>query len=331
MEHDRPTVKIGSPADLLTAVPYLLGFHPTDSLVIVILTGTRVSAVARGDLPEVWQSTEWAQAVAARQVDVAREVEADAVMIIGYGPADRVAGPVAALTGLMTAADLAVYDALRVTDGRYFSYQCQRPDCCPPEGVPFDPSTNHVAATAVLAGQNVLPDRAALVATVAPVDGPARQSVNQATFAAWRRREALAAARGWRAVVDAGRQALADTFARYATGTVLDDGELAWLTVLLANDAVTEAAVRDTDARSWHIDLWRDITRRAHPDLAGPPASLLAFAAWRSGDGALAQVAVDRALEADPAHPLARVIGEALEAGAPPSVADDWPPHTPNA
>ncbi|PSK63096.1 hypothetical protein B0E53_04965 [Micromonospora sp. MH33] len=76
--------------------------------------------------------------------------------------------------------------------------------------------------------------------------------------------------------------------------------------------------------------MWSDITRRAHPTLAAGPASLLAFAAWRCGNGALASVAVDRALAADPDYSLAHLIDQALRAGLPPSVLNGWPqPGTP--
>ncbi|PWR14884.1 DUF4192 domain-containing protein, partial [Micromonospora sicca] len=54
-------------------------------------------------------------------------------------------------------------------------------------------------------------------------------------------------------------------------------------------------------------------------------ASLLAFAAWRSGAGALASVAVDRALAANPTYSLAQLIDRALREGLPPSVLDGWP------
>ena len=72
---------------------------------------------------------------------------------------------------------LQVLDALRVTDGRWWSYLCTEPDCCPPEGRRYDPTANQVTASAVFAGQVALPDRAALVAQVAPVDGPARDAM----------------------------------------------------------------------------------------------------------------------------------------------------------
>jgi hypothetical protein len=69
----------------------------------------------------------------------------------------------------------------------------------------------------------------------------------------------------------------------------------------------------------WDLDVWREVVRRARPDLVAPPATLLALAAWRLGDGALAWVAVERALGTDPGYPLAQLIAEALARGLAPT------------
>ena len=61
--------------------------------------------------------------------------------------------------------------------------------------------------------------------------------------------------------------------------------------------------------------------------LRRPPACLLAVTAWQGGDGALANIALDRALADTPGYPMALLLRDALDAGAPPSVAT--PPPTP--
>jgi hypothetical protein len=81
---------------------------------------------------------------------------------------------------------------------------------------------------------------------------------------------------------------------------------------------------RITDDES-HVALWTDVLRRVEPELAAPPASLLAFAAWRTGQGALASVAVDRALRSTPGYSLARLMDEVLRHGVAPSKLDGWP------
>ena len=43
--------------------------------------------------------------------------------------------------------------------------------------------------------------------------------------------------------------------------------------------------------------------------------------AWQSGDGALANVALDRALADDPGYSMASLLRQVIAAGAPPSLA----------
>jgi Domain of unknown function (DUF4192) len=57
-----------------------------------------------------------------------------------------------------------------------------------------------------------------------------------------------------------------------------------------------------------------------HPSVAAP-ASLFAFVAWQSGNGALANVALDRALDDDPRYSMALLLRQVIDSGAPPSLA----------
>ncbi len=70
-----------------------------------------------------------------------------------------------------------------------------------------------------------------------------------------------------------------------------------------------------------HTRLWADLTRHARHGYIAAPASLLAFTAWQAGDGALANLAIDRALADDPGNSMARLIRTALPEDLPPSAA----------
>jgi hypothetical protein len=63
------------------------------------------------------------------------------------------------------------------------------------------------------------------------------------------------------------------------------------------------------------------VVRRAEPAYLPSPACLLAFTAWQSGNGALANVALDRALAVDPGYSMALLLRDTIDAGAPPSLA----------
>jgi Domain of unknown function (DUF4192) len=77
------------------------------------------------------------------------------------------------------------------------------------------------------------------------------------------------------------------------------------------------------DDAARHVDLWRDVVRRVPVELRAPAAALLGFAAWLSGNGALAWCAVDRAQEAQPGYGLAGLLTQALAGAVPPST---WRP-----
>ena len=70
-----------------------------------------------------------------------------------------------------------------------------------------------------------------------------------------------------------------------------------------------------------HLRLWTDLTRRAQPGYIAAPASLLAFTAWQGGNGALANVALDRALTDHPRYSMAQLLRDVIDAGTPPSMA----------
>ncbi|GIF71108.1 DUF4192 domain-containing protein [Asanoa siamensis] len=355
---EAPPITVRSCADLIASVPYLLGFYPTESIVVLAIVGDRVRFVARGDLPSAASVDEAAR----RLVAVLVRDTVDAIAIIGYGPSNAVTPIAEAVCVALRSTDITMLDVLRVQDGRYWSYVCANPNCCPPEGQPFDPTTTCVGAAAVYAGRVALPDREAVADSIAPVTGPDRAPMTEATARADARLTALvdrtraaadrgstrlrpmtpraagaavqANARVARALRAAGDEAVDDAADRYRAGGRLTDDEVAWLSVLLVHLPVRDHAWEHTTDDEWQVDLWSDVVRRVDPPLAAAPASLLAFAAWRVGLGALATIAVERALAVDPEYGLALMVDDVLEQCLPPSAmveAADRQRHSPSS
>ncbi|MFI7606805.1 DUF4192 domain-containing protein [Micromonospora sp. NPDC049366] len=330
---DHPRLAVRSPADLLAAVPYLLGFHPADSVVVVALRGRRIIFAARADLPHPADPAGPARHLAG----VVRRQRADAATVVGYGPAERVTPAVDAVRAALTGAGLVLLDALRVTGDRWWSYVCTESGCCPPQGRPYDPGASEVTASAVFAGQVALPDRAALVAQVASVEGAARTAMRQATADAERRLSRLIGRASGADLSEggplraAGLAAVRGALRRQRRRERLGDDEVAWLSLLLTHMPVRDHAWERTDGRDRDIALWTDVLRRAEPELIAAPACLLAFAAWRAGQGALAAVALERALAGHPDYSLALVLDDLLRRGVPPSELDGWPVFGPSA
>jgi hypothetical protein len=106
-------------------------------------------------------------------------------------------------------------------------------------------------------------------------------------------------------------------------GRFTADYEIARITVALRDLRVRDDAWARMDPghAEAHQRLWTDVVRRAQPGYVAAPAALLAFIAWQSGHGALANVALDRALADDPRYSMALLLRQVITAGAPPALA----------
>jgi hypothetical protein len=323
-------VQVGTPDGVLAVVPHLLGFHPSRSLVVLGVSGQRdqVTLAFRYDLPDPPDS-DLATDIAAHACAVLTREAVPAAIVVGYGPAELVSQAVDPLAGALLHAGVEIREVLRAEGGRYWSALCQDSGCCPADGVSFDPCSHPAAAVLNQAGLDAFPDRAALARTLEPAPGTARPT-RQATGRALRRVDKLitGAQRDGRdpaqALAEAGRNAVRVAIGQYRSGAqITDRGRLAFLAVVLADLRVRDDAWArmDPDYRGRHLRLWTDVVTGAAPEFVPAPASLLAFAAWQSGEGALANVAVERALAADPAYSMALLIAEAIHAGLPPSAA----------
>jgi Domain of unknown function (DUF4192) len=327
-----PSVRVGSPAAVLSVVPHLLGFVPSKSL-IVIGAGPpldRVHVTLRFDLPDP-PSPRVARDIAQHAVSVLTGQRQALAVAIGYGPGHLVTPFADAIRKAARHAGLELRDVLRVESGRYWSYLCRNPACCPPQGVPLDPG--HPAGAAMgAAGVPVLPDRTALAASIGPLGGITRTAMRDATRRAEVHVASLLtqASRPGRAndarrlVLLEGLSAVTDALATYRQGgRFVTDDQVAWLALALTSLRVRDDAWSrmDADFRDAHTRLWTDVIRRAEPTYIPAPASLLAFTAWQTGNGALANVALDRALAVNPGYSMALLLRDTIDAGAPPSLA----------
>src|SRR5262245_18285028 len=178
----KPRLRLNAPADVLATIPFLVGFHPTDSVVVLGMCGRRLTFTARADLPD-------ADAKALREhvkylVDIVLRQPCDGALVVGFGTEDQVTPTVNALCAAFAEAGVAVKEALRAHDGRYVSYLCKNAACCPPDGVPYASSSSAIAATWTLAGRVARRDRAEFEAQIEPATGPARESMARATAVA---------------------------------------------------------------------------------------------------------------------------------------------------
>ena len=323
-------LRAASPEAVLAVVPHLLGFYPSRSLVVLGLGDRgRVVVTFRYDLPEP-PDDELSDDIARHASFVLEREGIRAVLLVGYGPADLVE-PVACRTaGSLIGSGVQLQELLRADGGRYWSLLCSDLTCCPPEGRAYDPGSHPAAAVMADAGLAAQPDRDSLARTLQRSAGTA-ETISRATsqsLARLARLVELGEAEGDRdpqlRATRTGRREIQQAIRRYRRGGRIDSVErLAWLAVLLSDIRVRDDAwARMHPAyQEHHRRLWTDVLRSAALDYLPAPASLLAFVAWQAGNGALAAMAVDRALGADPAYSMAHLLSSALEAALPPSAA----------
>ncbi|HEX9040739.1 MAG TPA: DUF4192 domain-containing protein [Trebonia sp.] len=325
-------VRIGSPESLLAVIPGLLGFEPGNSIVVVGTEspGCAVRVTLRYDVPDPRRTAATA-ALAGHAVAVLAAQGVTTAVAVGYGGDAAVSPVAAALRERAAEAGIALTEVLRAEGQRYWSYVCADPACCPPEGTPYD-VTGHPAARALAAaGGQVLAGRDELSASLAPAGGQLGAAMRRGTAKA-HAQVARCVARLDRAGLQVtaarltgalGQVAVRDAIRRYRDGEQVGTEHAAWLTVALRQLRVRDDAWArmEPEHRSAHLRLWTDLTRLARPGYVAAPAALLAFCAWQAGDGALANVALDRALADNPGYSMALLLREALDSGAPPAMA----------
>jgi hypothetical protein len=327
---DHQPLSVGSPAALLAAVPHLLGFVPANSLVVIGAAPPRdhIQITLRFDLPDPPDSAASA-AIAQHVISILTRQQLATAIVIGYGPGHLVSPLADDLRKTAAEASLPLRDVLRVDQGRYWSYLCRNPDCCPPQGSPFDAAAHPLGAAMATKGGEVLSSRKALAAAVAPVTDAAAETMKLETARSERLAARLAAESADayaspRPLVRRGLAAVQAAITRYREGGSIElASSFAWLALVLTSLQVRDDAWArmDPSHQEAHRRMWTDLTRKAQTGYVAAPASLLAFVAWQGGNGALANVALDRALADDSGYSMALLLRDAIDAGAPPSMA----------
>ena len=309
---DLTRLRISGPADLVAVVPYLLSFHPRESLVAVLIASGRVVVTARLDLPPVDGADQVAQEIGW----LADRQRADEVVVIAYSAdADRARAILGRLMGELPDAPLS--DAIYVDGTRWWSVAC-RQGCCPPEGRPYEVEAHPLAAEAVFAGLGVRADRDELRQLVAgpPPDDHERLLARAAGLAA----ELAAAGPEAGDLVEATVSAALSARERPSTDTLL--GLALMCRQVLVRDRAWALMERPTAPE--HVQLWSDVVAVTPPELAAAPVCLLGVAAWINGDGALLNICLDRIAEVDPSYTLGHLLGDISDRALPPTYWDEW-------
>jgi len=321
-------LRLSDAAGILTAVPYLIGFEPHDSLVVLALHGPRrrVGLTLRVDLdggPPSALAAEVARHVA---TDLSGSAVRAAIAVIYEGrgsddQADAAAGSsrsqlVTGLRSRLSAEGVRVLNVLHVQGGRWWSdAPCQDPACCRPTAGCCPRQVGPARRPPPVSRQRRWwPTAVRCCLTARPSSSCSTPTLPLTTRRSGRR---CSSARGSTAparfVACAGQRAPQPPGAACLTSRWL--GSAPGCAVPM-RDEVLSLVIEPgaADLRELFIQL---VQRLPPPDDA-QVAAMLAWIAHAEGSGALANVAVERALAALPEHSLARLVDSALRQGLPP-------------
>jgi len=319
-----PLLRISGPADLLQAVPYLLGFHPQSSLVIIGLDQSRLVVTVRLDLADLDTHDVLGDAITAIHRGGASDLVA---AIYDRGPRRRGQAlpwdaAVASVVSEATRVGCAVIDVLLVAGDRWWSYECTDEECCPADGRQLAADVSAFSAAATYAGMVALPDRDALAAVLDPLPDAARDRLGP-LLAEYENASVQAVLDGQgarhdrsvkRALFAAARRG--DDPADPSQRLEIPDSDVARFGVALSAPALRDSLwMAADDGRLDGRVLWLDLARRLPSPYDAAPLFLYGWCSWRAGNGALAGIAAERAVASDPTYSAADLLLAALARG----------------
>jgi hypothetical protein len=304
-------VKLHDPGDVIAMVPYLVGYLPVESLVVVGLLGRRqrVGPVLRADLPpedHLVAAVDQVAGVFAMHRVPSAFVVCFSVTACRADPAIRL------LVRALREAGVRVVDAVRADGSRWWPADGFGPrgrDPGAPAGVAYDPGCMRVSAEAVAAGLTYGADRDESRRMFTP-DPTARAQVAAILERMGSRPAGVTDRR-------AGAESAMLSLVQRATSSNREVGleDVAQLGLAAARITTRDMlwVLMDRPTARAHLELWAAVARAMPDRLLAGPATLAGFAAWLAGDGTLARHAVERVLEVAPTYSMARLLEGALD------------------
>jgi hypothetical protein len=304
-----------SPHDLLAAIPFLIGYHPENSLVLVALKDDSVGMAMRVDMPTD---------IAPESYDLLashfQREAADAALIVAYVDSETDPEPVLINTSAaLLRAGISIKESLIVSDGRYRSMLCHDSECCSPLGSPIpDIDSSRIAAEHVIAGHPMpFANVSGLVQSIAALPSAMEESWQSEVRTFWIESDS-------ENLIDLqrdGATAVIDLAGEYVQGRGAEDREL----VARVIGRISDIQVRDyalgshnEETADAYWQMWRELLLIAPRGFVAPIASIFAALAYERGEGALAHKALDRALADDERYSLALLLRRVFTAGWPP-------------
>ncbi len=308
--------ELTSPHDLLAAVPFMVGYHPKNSLVAMALVENKVAMAMRVDFPDSQSLSAISHTIA---LHLERERATEAI-IVGYLPTDLIGSdPLAIVRETIDLHRIVVKECIEVRGDRFRSNLCTDLDCCPPEGTAVPLITDSRVTAEQVAAGNPLPfldlDELKKSIAAAGTDKELNKAIKVIDEIDY---DTFDFTPGQREGASAINQLVLE-FSR--DGIVVDKALIALVLVRLLDlqvrDYAMGMATEESSEQIW--DMWRWMLRIAPKGYVAPVAVIFASISYERGDGALAQRALDRALLDDSKYQMAKLLRRTFAAGWPPS------------
>lgn len=348
-------VTLRGPAELADALPYLMGFHPTDSVVMVALHGEHGRFGGRLRLglpqdPEEWPDVAGQLADCLVKNSMRRGPRPDAIVLFlcqdpreGERPStvmERLRPLAQRLRVACGELEVPVVEALCVSAGRWWSY-CRPEAAAGPEEGAVLPTPGHsaMAATAAYAGIPAPGSLRDIEARLKPSQPRSRENEIAFDVACAELVPRMLDTDDSEAILQRTLALARAALEKFRTAPRIGDPERADKRddKLLGNDeaATIILGLQDRTARDraaeWMepaqadaaIRLWRALARRCsgpYEEHAAAPLTLAGWVAWSSGDEAEARVALGLALDLEPQYTFARLLHYSVNEGLDPEL-----------
>ncbi|MCU1680711.1 MAG: hypothetical protein JWQ81_1450 [Amycolatopsis sp.] len=311
-------INLRDPGQLLAAIPYVVGFRPADSVLLIghrPPRGTLIGLVVRGDLPP--SDLRAPQAENLVTTLVTSGAMAATIVVVGGGPKQAHEEFVTIVAELLRDVGVPPMHAMWVSEiSSGAPWECYFEQDC--GGVLPAVDSTVAAATMASKGAVTFDSREAMEKLLEPVGEAALRRRARLLKAAPGPDSSADSVRRHRRVVQQALVKLA------ASGAHLTDDEVVGLGQALAvtrvRDACLAAAVPPGTGVARQAErLWLTLVRELPAPERAEAAALLGYTAYARGDGAFAGMALANALRADPKHVLAQLLQAALGSGIEPS------------
>jgi hypothetical protein len=313
-------IRLRDLSELIAGIPYVIGFPPTDSLVLFTFRRCpelALSTTIRVDLPQPEHVEPLVAEVTGAVVRNAA-VAAIAVVIAEDGPDHREL--IERLRKELDNQDVLLSHAShvsRIANGEV--WQCYDGPLC--HGVVPDPQSSALAAATAVAGDTTYPNREAIAAHLAP-DSAEALIRREKLLDAYR----MSPAQPYTdADLEADMQILGHALDK-ATGSYdlpsLSDHQLVRLARAMSQIPVKDECLAITLSEDSQAAerLWTVLVRALPAPERAEPAFLLAMSTYLRGAGVLAALALQIVMESNPTHNTAVLLDYALQRGLPPRV-----------